>query len=431
MKVLAKISSFEEDCFDRKKVADYITKIIENKDEIFNPQEGLVIAIDSPWGTGKTTFLDLWGKQLREEKYTIIRYNSWEDDDYDTPIIPISVKLSKMFDKSEEIKAKFFTGIKIISSKIAKNVIDKKFGEETFDAVGNLLKKDDIALSLEKMSNLGTTNDYIDDYEMYGKVKSKIKELLETQTKNKKVIFLIDELDRCRPLYAISLLETIKHYFNIPNIIFVFALDMDQLKHSIATIYGQDMDSYGYIRRFFNHCIKLPTPDIKKYLNHISKDGLIKSPQFFNKLSTLFSDLNITLRDVDVIYSNILIFRILKLESDSYDKLIFYSFFITLKYKRPELYEIIIKERFGYRDDKILYEKINKEYNIIFNTEQFRIIIIMFSSGGNQKSIEEYLSDMNRYLESHILIDSLDIGKDKTLMSYVQTAMEGIEDISI
>lgn len=430
---MARISSFEEDRFDRKKVADYITKIIENKDEIFNPDEGLVIGIDSAWGTGKTTFLDLWEKQLKEEDmYTIIRYNSWEDDDYDTPIIPISVKLSEMFHESEQIKAKFFTGIKIISSKIAKNVIDKKFGDETFDAIGNLLKKDDIALALEKMSNLETTNNYMNDYEMYKKVKSNIKELLETQTKDKKVIFLIDELDRCRPLYAISLLETIKHYFNIPNIIFVFALDMDQLKHSIATIYGQDMDSYGYIRRFFNHCIKLPTPNIKEYLIHIDCVKMINNDDFLNQLSNLFTDMEATFRDIDVIYSNILILYYLKFSSDekcSKEKIFSYLFFIALKYKNPNIYELILNHKFSY-NDKMIQNTGDKAY--FFNSLQtdgnVRKRLTNLENSLNKLEFYEYMNDASRreFFENCLKIESIENSVRDTISSYIQRVIEEI-----
>lgn len=440
MEVLARISSFEEDRFNRKKVADYITKIIENKDEIFNSDEGLVIGIDSAWGTGKTTFLDLWEKQLKEEDmYTIIRYNSWEDDDYDTPIIPISFKIAETFpSNSTQYKQKFLACINIIGTKIIKNVIEKKLGlgEENVNEIAKFLKDGDIELILDKVSSSEIANDYLTDYEMYKTIKTKIKKILEEKTESKKIIFLIDELDRCRPLYAISLLETIKHYFNIPNIIFVFALDMDQLKHSIATIYGQNMDSYGYIRRFFNHCIKLPTPDVKQYLNHINKNRLSEYPEFFDQLSSLFSDLNLTFRDIDVVYSNIYILYILKIKDKriehSREKFLFYSFLITLKYKRPELYEIITNEQFRYLDNKILAKKNNKEYTIVFTKEIFIDFLALFSNGRNEKLLDEYENDDNlrRNLESNVFI-GININRSMSLISYVQTAMEGIEDISI
>lgn len=437
---MAKISSFEEDRFNRKKVADYITKIIENKDKIFNPEEGLVIGIDSAWGTGKTTFLDLWEKQLKEEDmYTIIRYNSWEDDDYDTPIIPISFKIAETFpNESKKYKQKFLACTKIIGSKIIKNIIEKKLGigEENVNEIAKFLKNGDIESISDKISGSQISNDYLTDYEMYKKVKNEIREILEKQTENKKIIFLIDELDRCRPLYAISLLETVKHYFNIPNIIFVFALDMDQLKHSIATIYGQNMDSYGYIRRFFKHCIKLPSPNINEYLQHIDNGAFSKDNNFIIEISTLFTDMELTFRDIDVIYSNMLILYYLKFKDNEeylYQKLIVYSFLISLKYKQPKVYELIINDNFSISSNKIINEKKDKEYYInLSNVNIRKIIDFLYNHLGKTNLMKPNTNYKIRdFISEYININSIAFLNEYTLSSYIQLVMEGIEDMSI
>jgi len=65
----------------------------------------------------------------------------------------------------------------------------------------------------------------------------------------KPLIFFIDELDRCRPDYALQLLEKAKHLFNIDGIIFILALDRDQIGHSLKSIYGEGLDVDGYLRR--------------------------------------------------------------------------------------------------------------------------------------------------------------------------------------
>ncbi|MBK7493258.1 MAG: hypothetical protein IPI17_15895 [Nitrosomonas sp.] len=81
----------------------------------------------------------------------------------------------------------------------------------------------------------------------------------------KKPLFIfIDELDRCRPLYAIELLERIKHLFVYQGIVFVIATDTEQLKHSINAIYGSGFDSTTYLRRFLTKVIHF-LPD---YIEH-------------------------------------------------------------------------------------------------------------------------------------------------------------------
>lgn len=51
----------------------------------------------------------------------------------------------------------------------------------------------------------------------------------------------IDELDRCRPSYAVEMLETIKHIFDISGVVFVVATDTEQLQHAVKVVYGEDL----------------------------------------------------------------------------------------------------------------------------------------------------------------------------------------------
>ena len=74
------------------------------------------------------------------------------------------------------------------------------------------------------------------------------------------LIVMIDELDRCRPSYAVELLEVAKHLFSVNNIVFVLAVNRAELIHSIRAVYGGGFDGDGYLRRFFDVDIRLPEP---------------------------------------------------------------------------------------------------------------------------------------------------------------------------
>ena len=69
---------------------------------------------------------------------------------------------------------------------------------------------------------------------------------------------LIDELDRCRPPYAIETLEVAKHIFNADGVVFALGLHRQQLTASIKAVYGQDFDAVGYLERFFDLSASLP-----------------------------------------------------------------------------------------------------------------------------------------------------------------------------
>ena len=95
-------------------------------------------------------------------------------------------------------------------------------------------------------------------------LRSMAKESKEATTRP--MIVMIDELDRCRPTYAIELLEVAKHLFSVDHIVFVLAINRTELAHSIQAIYGDRFDAEGYLRRFFDIDFQLPEPDRDAFL---------------------------------------------------------------------------------------------------------------------------------------------------------------------
>jgi hypothetical protein len=78
-------------------------------------------------------------------------------------------------------------------------------------------------------------------------------------------LFVVDELDRCRPTFAIEVLERIKHLFNVPHLVFLIGADLGQLGKSIKAVYG-DIDSADYLHRFLDIEVKLPVADKLQYV---------------------------------------------------------------------------------------------------------------------------------------------------------------------
>lgn len=79
------------------------------------------------------------------------------------------------------------------------------------------------------------------------------------------VLFFVDELDRCRPDYAILYLETIKHIFDVKGATFILAADRQQLENSAKTAFGADLDFDEYYRKFVQREISLPPITDKGY----------------------------------------------------------------------------------------------------------------------------------------------------------------------
>lgn len=95
------------------------------------------------------------------------------------------------------------------------------------------------------------------------------------------LLFVIDELDRCRPDYALEILEVIKHFFSTPRIHFVLGVNLDALENSVRARYGDRIDAEAYLRKFIQVKLELPSelgdeyrtvPVVSVYLDHLAQE---------------------------------------------------------------------------------------------------------------------------------------------------------------
>jgi hypothetical protein len=86
------------------------------------------------------------------------------------------------------------------------------------------------------------------------------------------LVVFIDELDRCKPSYAIRLLERIKHYFTNDSVTFVFSVNLDELQHTVKQHYGNGFNAYKYLDRFFDLRVSLPPPNLDSYYQMLGLD---------------------------------------------------------------------------------------------------------------------------------------------------------------
>jgi len=105
---------------------------------------------------------------------------------------------------------------------------------------------------------------------------------IETEKKIPTPLFVfVDELDRCRPLYAIKLLEEMKHLFEIDGVVFIVSTDSDQLSHSIKAVYGNEFDARKYLRKFFDRTYVFPSVNRKYFIDHIFASRGLELDQIF------------------------------------------------------------------------------------------------------------------------------------------------------
>ena len=232
----------KNDAMNRKEITNNVCSLIKSS---FSERESSFIMIDGEWGSGKSFVLDMIEEQLKEiyedkRHVIIIKYNCWEDSYYDDPLSAILSILFDEFDKrltnwNGENKEKFNKLIKGALTLLSAGGGLFSMPKEVFEALFDGGKVETLTEQVKQIRNF-----------------------LKYDFKEYQFIFLVDELDRCLPEYAIKTLERLYLLFkDVSNFIVVICNNNNQLKHSIQNIFGKETDYKKYIDKFINYYFTL------------------------------------------------------------------------------------------------------------------------------------------------------------------------------
>ena len=217
---------FKNDLLGRKEPVEVLTHLVGSL-------EGpCVLAVDAAWGNGKTTFLRIWAQYLRNRGFPVVEFNAWETDFSGDPFVALSTELTEgLRAYTDETLATKIDNTR----KVAKEVIRRAFPGAIRIATGGIL---DLAPLFEKElgqaiasyaeDRLNAHEQALQSVKVFRKTLQDMAKELSAQ-KGHPLIVVIDELDRCRPSYAVELLEVAKHLFAVDNIVFVLAVNRSEL----------------------------------------------------------------------------------------------------------------------------------------------------------------------------------------------------------
>lgn len=355
------LKSIQENKYNRvKDIKDFI--------EALDLIEGnMFISLDAKWGSGKTfyirqieqtlNYLTRKDKDLTIEEnvevafsnnslskiklgytYFPVYYDAWLYDNHNDPLMSLI----------------------LIISKACEGYCDTKLNMGSFsDKVVELL--DSISLSIGGVQigrNFRNINETIQEKDILSTIKTeeeirkKVKEIFDNIIVEnvQKLVIYIDELDRCKPTFAIEMLERIKHYFDDDRIIFIASINREQLIHTISKYYGDHFDSTGYLDKFFDRNVYLPEIDMR--FNNVLE---FSNRQYF--LEHITKELNdyykLSLRENLRFYQNISYIATSKyIGDDREDKIVLSAFvpiIVILNIK-----DEVTKSKFLYGDDSVL-----------------------------------------------------------------------------
>ena len=349
---------FKYDELEREAGAYALTEFVLSSDE------PMVVCIDAPWGQGKTTFLKMWRQSLINKGVPTVYFNAWESDFSDDAFISLIgevssniVQLSKTGDESKA--REHLETAKTIGLALVKRAVPVLVKVGTAGAL-DLDKVTEVALAGLAES---LTKEKIEEYESAKSSREVFKETLSlfaAQLSNpeepKPLVIIIDELDRCRPKYAIEILEKTKHLFNVENIVFVLGADKEQLGSAMKSVYGQGLKEDRYLQRFMDFVYVLPQAKKGKYVEalfksfgfeeYFSGDDSANSKHAEEHALLMFSNLfhlyELTLREQDQCCS--LLSACIRTAS-SRDQIhpLFLCFLIVLKTKDQDRYKELIE----------------------------------------------------------------------------------------
>ena len=310
--------TWKNDQLDRKEYADKLTTLIKNTKGPY------VIGLTSPWGSGKTFFLQAWRHQLLEDKKPCIYFNAWEMDASGDPLINLIAVIQKQAQSQDFLSilqskfknAKWLPGVLNGAGKVT-SLIGLP-GADIANAAANIVQN--------AQNYLNSAKNFKSDLE-------KTAEKLASQAEGFPLFIMVDELDRCRPSYAIELLERIKHLFNVPHVVFLLAIHSTQLMQQVEHTFGlkphekngeviQD-PRYDYLEKFFDTYYSLPPVDNKKFVKMILSHN--ERLEYYTK--NIFKNSSLSLSDI--LSSDDYLFRNKNIRSIIHD-IEYFSLFIRL-----------------------------------------------------------------------------------------------------
>ena len=284
----------KHDLLEREEAVETLTQLINST---VGP---CVLAVDAPWGSGKTAFLKIWSQYLRVKGFPVVEINAWETDFSKDPFIALCTELTT------DLRAKKGAelSVEIIDFQKAARALIPFISTAVSYKTGGLVNIKQICNSFKNL--FGEPQRFI-EYKDEKKERANFVDKLEKLARKlvaKKgqgpLIVMIDELDRCRPSFAVEFLETAKHLFAVDQVVFVLAVNRKELAHAVKALYGNDFDADRYLRRFFDIDFQLPEPvrGRENYIDVLLNSTEIDDPVVRNILQTFLDASLLSLRDI-------------------------------------------------------------------------------------------------------------------------------------
>ena len=393
----------------------------------------------------------MWKQSLVNQHFHVLYFNVWEHDFITDPIIGLISQFRDMAE-GDDAKAKF-AKIAAAAGKvttgmlpsIVKGLTKKYLGEDVVDVIESATQK--IADSFDKV-----IDDFVEQCQSMEEFRKALENLVEfTAQDGKPLIFIIDELDRCNPRFAVKVLERVKHLFSVPNIVFILSIDKTQLCHSICGYYGSDnLNAEEYLKRFIDIEYKLPEPDVDKFTAYLYEvygfDDFFASEsrckyfregdekeEFLKMAHILFGHMHLNLRQMEKICAHIRLV-LLTFRENQYVNPSVILFLMYFRSTDNDFYSQIVRKSMSVQE---LLNHIEETLprNIFIENEYSRYTVFRRIVWETARLLVSYNLDMNEHQKEELIekIENNDSSKDtfKLLLSTRVIPLKSLQEAII
>ncbi len=211
-----------------------------------------------------------------------VYYNAWENDNQKSPLLSLIYEIIKV--------------AKIDTNKTDISINKEKIIKDGLSAIVKHFSGIDIKELLKCVET--EAKDIFKEIKGQKSIKEQVDNILNNLLleHGERLVIFIDELDRCRPTFAVELLEQIKHYFDNDKITFVFSTNIKQLQYTIKKYYGEAFEAKRYLDKFFDLTISLNEINVIEYFNFVNENS--RGDMYDYVCKEIVKEYNFTLRDV-------------------------------------------------------------------------------------------------------------------------------------
>ena len=336
---------YNGDLLNRRPDCEYL------RDGILTAKTPCVLAVNASWGAGKTTFLQMLQEECKVAEMRSVYFDTWKNDFHDDALAPMIGQIEIQVGKECKLPEKFINAGRKVCEKfpllpaaatafgLAGHIaVDTTTGGAATAGAMAMKGADKVLKKIGEKSDMVT--EYVNRQKAMDQFRKELEKFADTE-KGKPLVFFVDELDRCRPIFAVEVLEKIKHVFDVPGVFFVIAVNKDELQKTIKSVYG-DINSALYLRRFFDYEFALEsqgdvvTTALKRCQAQASASSMVSGPDLYNYLSLMCRDFGLPPRDQEQVAA-LAASALSVAEGADFDSIL-YALFVVLKFDNPALY---------------------------------------------------------------------------------------------